>query len=105
MDLTKYTKGYIDRILKKKIEIIFQEKYLEDSNTSFEDIVYEYLDVNIDEIYSDITEGVDKVTIDKKQVLQICCTELLKISSEEILEAIEEPYYGLSDRERNPSLK
>lgn len=104
MNILEYTKSYTNRILKNKIEEIFFEKHLEDNEVSLDDIICEYLDEHISDIISDVTDGVE-VEITEEVIWETCYTELTKISIEEIMEAIENPYHGLSPRERNNSLK
>lgn len=98
-------KEYLRSFEIPKIEDVFQEKYLEDSDTRLEFVMENYLEENLTSIVDSAFEETEYAP-DMDSVFVFSMDYVVEEMDEhELIEAVEPPYRGLSPWERNPNLK
>jgi len=103
---TSYLKTYIYKFVIPKIEELFQEKYLEETETSLNNIILDYLSEHLESIIEDAYDGEEfnknDYLLNENFFFDFCFKTIEENTNEsDLIESVSEPYRGLSDWERN----
>lgn len=101
-EMKEYLKKFLSNSVKSDIEEQFQTEYLYNKDISLIEVIEEYLNKHLEELYLLVSDGIpEENLISKSECYDICWEELLKIDEDDLIESVSTPYHGLSDYERN----